>query len=217
MKYFNLLSELKKNKLVVFSLRDIENLFPEEKLKTLKNGLSRWVNAGQILKLRRNLYEFVEPGLESNIPDLYVANKLYSPSYVSLETALSLYGLIPGIAAQVTSITTRPTREFKNRYTREFKNRYGCFFYRSCQERAFIGYKLMRYEGFKIFIADREKALVDFIYFAVRRKDSLNFDEERFNKDILKKLIWAKVSKYAGLFNNKTVSALESLRRWRKC
>jgi len=209
MKYFNLISELKKNKLVVFSLRDIENLFLKEKLKTLKNGLTRWVDAGQILKLRRNLYEFVEPGLKSNIPDVYIANKLYSPSYVSLETALSLYGLIPGIAAQVTSITTRPTREFKNRY--------GCFFYRSCQERAFIGYKLMRYEGFKIFIADREKALVDFIYFAVRRKDSLNFDEERFNKDILKKLIWAKVSKYAGLFNNKTVSALESLRRWRKC
>ncbi len=209
MRYFDLISELKKYKLVIFSLRDIENLFPEEKLKTLKNDLSRWVKAGRLLKLKRDLYEFVEPGLESNIPDVYVANKLYFPSYVSLETALSIYGLILGIAAQVTSITTRPTREFKNKH--------GSFSYRSCQKRAFSGYKLMQYEGFKIFIADREKALVDFIYFALRRTDSLNFDEERFDKYILKKLNWGKVSKYSKLFNNKTVSALEKLRRWKRC
>ncbi|RLG29748.1 hypothetical protein DRN98_08075 [Methanosarcinales archaeon] len=209
MRYFDLISKLKKNKLAIFSLGDIENLFPKEKLKTLKNNLSRWVKTGQLLKLKRNLYEFVEPGLESNIPDVYVGNKLYSPSYISLETALSIYGLIPGIAAQVTSVTTRPTREFKNKY--------GYFFYRSCQKRAFSGYKLMQYEGFKIFIADREKALVDFIYFAVRRIDSLNFDEERFNKDILKKLDWGKVSKYSKFFNNKTVFALEKLRRWNRC
>jgi len=40
MKYLDLISELKKNKLDVFSLRNIENLFLEENLKTLKNNLS---------------------------------------------------------------------------------------------------------------------------------------------------------------------------------
>ncbi|MBL7081299.1 MAG: hypothetical protein ISS44_01860 [Candidatus Omnitrophica bacterium] len=209
MKYFDLISELKKNKLIIFSLRDIENLFPRGKLKTLKNDLSRWVKTGQFLKLKRNLYEFVEPGLESNIPDVYVANKIYTPSYVSLEMALSIYGLIPDVAAQVTSLTTQPTREFKNKH--------GSFFYRSCQKRAFTGYRLMQYEGFKIFIADREKALVDFIYFAVRRADSLDFDEERFSKHILKKLNWAKVLKYAKLFNNKTAAVLRVLKEWTGC
>ncbi|MCG2711510.1 MAG: hypothetical protein L6416_04195 [Candidatus Omnitrophica bacterium] len=209
MKYLDLASALKKNKLFIFSLRDVENLFPKEKLKTSKNDLTRWVKTGRFVKLKRNLYEFVDSGLELNIPDVYVANKLYSPSYVSLEAALSIYGLIPDIAAQVTSVTTRTTREFKNKY--------GWFSYRSCQKRAFTGYKLMLYEGVKIFIADTEKALVDFIYFSVRRKDSLNFDEERFDKQILKKLSWSKVSKYAKFFNNKTVTALKRLKKWAKC
>ncbi|GAG72695.1 unnamed protein product, partial [marine sediment metagenome] len=90
MKYIDLVSRLKKNNLIIFSLRDIENLFPEENLKTLKNNLGRWVKKNLLIRLRRNLYELIEPGLKSNIPDVYVANKLYAPSYISLETAISL-------------------------------------------------------------------------------------------------------------------------------
>ncbi|MCK4462888.1 MAG: hypothetical protein KAU58_01095 [Candidatus Omnitrophica bacterium] len=209
MKYFDLFSELKKNKLIIFSLRDVENLFPAEKVKSLKNNLSRWLKMGRIVRLRRNLYEFIEPGLGSNISDVYVANKIYAPSYVSLETALSIYGLIPDVAAQVTSLTTRPTRKFKSRH--------GSFFYRSCQKKAFTGYKLMQYEGIKILIADEEKALVDFLYFSIRRKGPLNFDEERFEKHALKKLNWTKVSKYAKLFNKRTITTLVKLREWAKC
>ncbi|HAJ95470.1 MAG TPA: hypothetical protein DCP02_04460, partial [Actinobacteria bacterium] len=96
------------------------------------------------------MYELIEPGLKSNIPDVYIANKLYAPSYISLETALSIYSLIPDIAYHVTSLTTLPTRKFNNKY--------GSFFYRSLKKEAFTGYKLMQYEGFKILIADREKA-----------------------------------------------------------
>ena len=209
MKYLDLISELKKNKLIIFSLRDIENLFPEENLKTLKNNLGRWVKKALLLRLRKNLYEFIEPGLESNIPDVYVGNKLYAPSYISLETALSIYSLIPDIAVQVTSLTTLPTREFKNRH--------GSFFYRSCQKKAFTGYKLMQYEGVKILIADKEKALVGFIYFSIRQKEPLDFDEERLERDLVKKLNWSKTLKYAKLFNKKTVSALLELKEWAKC
>ena len=43
MKYIDLASQLKTNNLIIFSLGDIENLFPEENLKTLKNNLGRWV------------------------------------------------------------------------------------------------------------------------------------------------------------------------------
>jgi len=209
MKYLDLISELKKNKLIIFSLRDIENLFPGENLKTLKNNLGRWVKKALLLRLRKNLYEFIEPGLESNVPDVYVGNKLYAPSYISLETALSIYSLIPDIAVQVTSLTTLPTREFKNRH--------GSFFYRSCQKKAFTGYKLMQYEGVKILIADKEKALVDFIYFSLRQKEPLDFDEERLERDLIKKLNWSKTLKYAKLFNKKTVSALLELKEWVRC
>lgn len=209
MKYLDLISELKKNKVVIFSLRDVENLFPQERLKTLKNNLSRWVKMGRFVKLRRNLYEFVEPGTESDIPDVYVANKLYFPSYISLQTALSIYSLIPDVAMHVTSLSTQPSRQFKNKH--------GWFLYKSCQRRAFTGYRLMQYSGFKILIADKEKALVDYIYFAVRHQNSLNFDEERFNEDILRELNWKKVVKYGKLFNNKTLITLQKLKEWARC
>lgn len=208
MKYYNLISELGKNKLGIFSLRDIENLFPKEKLKTIKNNLTRWVKEGRLARLRRDLYEFIEPGLRLNVPDVYVSNRLYSPSYVSLETAMSIYGLIPDVAAQVTSVTTLPTREFKNKY--------GLFTYKSCQKRAFTGYKLMEYEGTKILIADREKALVDFIYFSFH-KNGLNLEDERFNRKELKKLNWNKMLKYDKFFNNKTMTVLKNLKEWAGC
>lgn len=209
MKYIDLISELKKNNLIIFSLRDIENLFPKENLKTLKNNLGRWVKKALLLRLRKNLYEFTEPGLESNIPDVYIGNKLYAPSYISLETALSIYSLIPDIAFHVTSLTTLPTREFKNKY--------GSFFYRSCQKKAFTGYRLMQYEGVKILIADKEKALVDFIYFSLRKRRPLDFEEERFERDLISNLNWSKTLKYAKLFNEKTVGTLLKLKEWTRC
>lgn len=209
MKYFDLISQLKKNKLIIFSLTDIGNLFPTGENKTLKNNLSRWTKMGRFVKLRKNLYEYVEAGLELNISDVYAANRIYAPSYISCETALSIYGLIPEVAAQLISVTPLPTRKFKNKH--------GSFFYRSCQKRAFIGYKLMQYEGFKVIIADKEKAMVDFIYFSLRQRGSLDFDEERFDKNILKELSWKKIFSYAKLFNNKTVLELERLREWVKC
>jgi predicted transcriptional regulator of viral defense system len=209
MKYIDLLYRLKKNNLDIFSLRDVENLFPGENLKTIKNNLGRWTNKKLFSKLRRNLYELIEPGEKRNIPDVYVANKIYAPSYISLETALSIYSIIPDIAYNVTSLTTLPTRKFKNKY--------GSFFYRSCQKRAFTGYRLMPYEGYKIMIADREKALVDFIYFSIRQNSPLNFEEERFEISIIAKLNWDKISGYAKMFNKKTEDTMLQMKGWSGC
>src|SRR3989338_1332383 len=178
MNYLSLSSKLRKNKLYIFTLKDIKNLFPQEKEKAIKNNFIRWVAKGYCARLKKNLYEFTELGIDSTIPDLYVANRLYEPSYVSLETALSFYSIIPDIAAGVTSLTTQPTRLFKNRY--------GSFSYRTCTRRAFTGYMLMRYEGFKVNIADKEKALVDFFYYRLRRFGSLDFKEERISGKALK-------------------------------
>ncbi|MBN2073258.1 MAG: hypothetical protein JW770_04870 [Actinobacteria bacterium] len=203
------ISELRKNDLIIFSLIDIENLFPEENVKTIKNNLGRWVKEGLLIRMRKNLYELAQPGFKSGIPDVYVANKLYAPSYVSLETALSIYSMIPDIAIHVTSITTRATREFKNKY--------GSFFYRSCQKKAFTGYRLMGYEGFKVLIADREKAMVDFIYFSLRQRKILDFEEERFEKDLIARLEWDRAIKYADLFNLRTKNKLSELKDWAGC
>jgi len=69
----------------------------------------------------------VVPGRERTVPEYFLANRLYAPSYVSLENALSFYGIIPEEAAAVSSVTTKPTRVFRNHY--------GTFTYRTCKRR----------------------------------------------------------------------------------
>ena len=193
----------------VFSLRDINNIFPDANVATLKNNLTNWLKRGYIERLKRDLYACVEPVLESEISDFYIANKLYVPSYISLETALSHYNIIPEIAAQVTSVTTKSSREFKNRH--------GVFMYRSCKKRAFTGYRIVSYEGYKVLIADMEKALVDFLYFKLRHGLSIDFDEERFDEDILKRIEWKKAREYAELFNKVTTDKLKNCKEWSEC
>ena len=200
---------LRSHKICLFTLGDLKNLFPREKEKAIRNNLTRWLSKEYFVRLKRDLYEFVERGRELKIPDLHVANRLYEPSYVSLETALSIYSIIPEIAAGVTSVTTRPTRTFKNKY--------GPFFYRSCKGEAFTGYSLMLYEGFKVHIADKEKSVVDFLYYRLRLSHSLDFAEERFNKKILKKLNWRKAFRYARLFNKRTIEAVKECKEYVKC
>lgn len=208
MKLYRLSSLLRKKKMYVFTFEDIKNLFPSENTKTIKNNFTRWLSKGYFTRLKKALYELAEYGEESKIPDFYIANRLYTPSYISLEAALSFYSIIPDVAAGVTCVTTKPTRTFKNRY--------GPFFYRTCKKKAFTGYKLLLYEGFKVCIADKEKALVDFLYYRLR-SSILDFKEERFNKKILKKIDWNKVLRYTKLFNKRTTKALKKCKEYVKC
>jgi len=209
MKYYAVIHSLTRHKFHLFTLKDIETLFPAENKKTIKNNITSWLSKGYFVRLKRGLYELAEPGSDRKIPDLYVANRLYEPSYVSLETALSMYSIIPEVAGQVTSVTSRLTRTFKNKY--------GSFFYRSCKGKAFTGYMLTGYDGFKVRIANKEKALVDFLYFRLRSGYSIDFSEERLNKKILTAISWKKVLNYAGVFNKKTVTTLKKCEEYVKC
>jgi len=209
MTYLQLCSVLHRNKVRLFTSADIRNLFPDENEKTVRNNLTRWLEKGYLVRLRRDVYEFVGQGAEGAAPDLYIANKLYGPSYVSLETALSFYSMIPDIAAGITSVTTRATRTFKNRQ--------GSFFYRTCRGAAFTGYYLLRYDGFKVCIADKEKALVDFLYYRMRSGHAFNVGEERLNRTMLKKINWRRAGYYAKLFNNKVIEALKECKEYTLC
>ncbi len=72
--------------------------------------IASWLAGGGIVALRRGLY-VLGPDLQDKPVSMpLVANLLYGPSYVSLDFALSHYGLIPEGVATVTSVTTRRTR-----------------------------------------------------------------------------------------------------------
>ena len=113
MRFEELYKTLSEKKYYVFSLEDICAFFPQTKRITIKQYLSRWKKSGYIAALRKGHYELTFPERRA-LSDMYLANKIYSPSYVSLETALSHYSLIPEVSMAVLSVTPKTTRRFKN-------------------------------------------------------------------------------------------------------
>ena len=90
------------------------------------------------------------------IPPEAIANKVVSPSYISLESALSFYGLIPDVTPNPTSVTTARAGNF-----------YAAgrlFIYHHVKPDCFRGFLKEKYENQIILIASPEKALWDKMY-----------------------------------------------------
>lgn len=74
--------------------------------------ISELIKSDFLISLRRGLYV---PGPEADLPmpHLYViANHLRGPSYISLETALSHWGMIPEEVQEITSITLQTSHTY---------------------------------------------------------------------------------------------------------
>lgn len=192
MKYQQLYTLLTQKNYPIFSYEELLTFFPKEKGNTVKQCLTRFKKQEKIYSLRRGVYELANPYSGLILPDIYLANKIYAPSYVSLETALSIYGLIPEVAMAVTSITVRPTRKYKNTH--------GLFIYRSVQPKAFCGYRIEKHNGFDVQIAEPEKALIDYIYFKTLKGKKLDMSEERFDRKKLSRLNKMKLKQYASIY-----------------
>lgn len=155
-----------------------------------RNNLTRWIKAGYLIKLRQGWYTFTELALH---PDnmFYFANKMYAPSYISLHSALSFYGLIPEAVLQVTSVSTLKTNSFTNTVA--------SFTYKSLTAELFFGYEPKAIgSGKHILIATREKALLDLLYLypfyrSAKDMEGLRLDEdilhEELNKDLMEEYI----------------------------
>jgi len=183
---------LYRNKYYVFSFEDMLSFYPREKKDSLKKTIYRWKESGKVYALKKGLYELTYPK-DLNIPDLYIAARLYGPSYVSLETALSNYSIIPEVSMAVTSVTTKPTRRFKNKH--------GLFIYHTIKPPAFSGYYIQRYSDFDFLMAEPEKALIDFLYFKLRGDKEFDIKEARFDKNALSRLNRKKLNLYAKIYN----------------
>lgn len=182
------------SKYIVFSTREIEKLYPGFN----KMNLLTWQKKGYLLKLRNSWYCFSEINTDEATL-FYAANKIYNPSYVSLETALFYYGIIPEAVFMISSISTLKTNEFKN------KHRF--FNYTNIKSNCFFGYKFIKNENFTFKIAEIEKALLDFLYFRYSIKTLDDINSLRFNKQLLKeKLNLQKLLDYAKLYNSKILS-----------
>ena len=190
MQYLDLQTQLRD--FSVFSIKDIEKV----DVSFHKQRLSEWQNKGYIKKLRQGFYMFSD--FDINEPALFtLANKLYEPSYVSLEMALSIYGLIPEAVYGVTSATSQITKAIKTPV--------GSFIYRHLQPELMFGYDIKEYNGHHYQIAEIEKAILDYLYVNPRLNNEESFKSIRFNVQQFKdKVDLEKFSKYSSAFNNKS-------------
>ena len=142
-----------------------------------RNNLSRWANTGRLIRLRQGYFTFPE---YKGMPDyaLFFGNRIYRPSYISLHTALSFYGMIPESVVDITSVTTLKTRAFTNSI--------GEYAYRSVKSDLMFGYVLKPLSGgMALQLASPEKALLDLLYLFPEYKSDRDMADLRLDEDFL--------------------------------
>ncbi|HUU05264.1 MAG TPA: hypothetical protein VMZ49_05210 [Patescibacteria group bacterium] len=161
--------------------------------------LHLWVKKGYLLKLRNGFYAFVKD--REKIKSEEIATLLYQPSYLSLESALAWYGLIPEMVYAHISVTARINRTFTNVF--------GTFIYRHLKAELFWGYTEIKTDHGHYLLAEPEKALLDYIYLNLSRiRSDADFENLRLNADMLKERLDAdKFFKYLSAFGVKKMRA----------
>lgn len=163
----------------VQNLRKLNNLsyfdkntlsqFIELSDSSLYAAINRWLKKGRIIQLKKGLYvtsDYLDKMSGSQSYLEFIANKLKSPSYLSLEHVLQKYSILSESVFSITSITLKSKRIYKNRL--------GAFIYRNVRENLFSGYTIKRNDGFEIKEASKAKALFDYLYLKLFRVKSPN-------------------------------------------
>ena len=159
---------LKKHNLEVFTTQEFVLVTGiDRKITTVK--LARYKKAGYLISPKKGVY--------------------YS-SYISLDSALAKYNIIPESVYSITSVTTKATREFNDSQT--------IYKYYKIKRGAYLGYQKEN----EALVAEKEKALVDYLYFASQGKRDLN---DRVDLSSLDK---NKIIYYAKFFGNKRLDNL---------
>lgn len=174
----------------LFNLNDIRKFAPDFH----RRQLHTWTRNGYLKPIAGGYYVLAE----KIIDEAYLfmaANLLYEPSYISLESALAYYQVIPETVLGVTSISSRRTKQFTSDW--------GVFQYRSVKSDLLFGYEVVNVNQQKKYkMAKLEKVILDYLYLNTRINQIIEFEALRWNKDqIQAKLDEQLFDTYLELFN----------------
>lgn len=169
---------LHQKKISFFDIGDAKKIFDIKKENTLYKLLQRLEKSGVIKRIIKGKYLFLFR--EAN--DFELANFLINPSYISLESALSFYGVLPQFPYTITSVT--PLKSKKIIYQgKEYE-------FAHLEKKYFFGFVKKE----KFLIATPEKALLDELYFMAKKLRKIQIDDLDLNlinkkkfKNLLKK------------------------------
>jgi predicted transcriptional regulator of viral defense system len=192
-------------KLPVFTFDDF--LSAEESRSYLWMILHRYEKGGRLLRLKKGIYtttsyvERMRNRGELEVLTDFLANFLYSPSYLSLETILYRYNILTEIPVNLNSVSQNKTAIFANKL--------GNFFYHKIKPSLFCGFEVYEENGFFIMRATKAKALFDFLYL---RKNILPnkevVKELRLNVDNLSRTDIKELKKYITLEGTKKLKTI---------
>ena len=201
MNYITFAKELKN--FPAFSLRETEKLSG----KVYYHRLADWQKKGYIRRIANGIFMFADEPLDE-MHLYYLANRVYEPSYISLESAFSYYGFIPEAVYTITSVTSKKTSHFQQDNI--------VFNYRSIHSRFNFGYTLIKWKNVTVKVAEPEKAVIDYFYLNSEISTLDQIEEMRFNSMAMNELIdWQKLESYLNLYDNKTLcKRIQLLKNW---
>jgi predicted transcriptional regulator of viral defense system len=178
----------------VFSTKDILKAFPHFDSKRLVE----WQEKGYIKKIINKWYIFAKVPQSEEL--FYrISNCIYHPSYISLESALSYYGLIPEAVYIHQAISTKRTIA----YTTSL----GTFNYRTVRPELYFGYKIFRFDEQPILVAEPEKALLDYLYLNAKLNSLEDLEALRLNiSELQTMVIWEKLLTYAAVYKSNVLN-----------
>ncbi len=142
-----------------------------------KNNLTRWAKQNLLVKLRNSWYSFPDYIKMPNIQH-FVSNKIYSPSYVSLHSALAFYGIIPEAIVQTTAVSSLKKANFENIF--------GSFSYHQLLPELMFGNEQKTFlNKHSLFFATPEKAILDLLYLYPQYNSEQEIIELRFDEDFM--------------------------------
>lgn len=150
-----------------------------------KSKITRMINSKEIIQIKRGIFVRADD-------ETYSLNSLssviYGPSYISFQSAMSFYGLIP---EQVSAITCASYNKNKNK---EFHTPVGDFYYYYIPPKVFpYDTTIMEENGQNFVIASPEKAICDSLYkiSIIKTEEELTkllVEDWRIDLDVLKNL-----------------------------
>ena len=133
----------------IFTANDLRILWQKENPDALKSGIKYLVDTNRLIRLRKGVYT-----LTRDYDRLELAQKLISPSYISLDTALQKYGIIFQANDNITSLAS---------YTRILNVDGKNYQYHSVKEEILLN-PLGIQKKERYFIATPERAIADWLY-----------------------------------------------------
>ena len=102
--------------------------------EVIRLQLARWTKSGKLIQLRRGLYSLAPPYQKVKPHPFLIANRMQRASYVSCQSALAFYGLIPDVVQTTVSVTAgRPGR---------WETQLGVFEFRHVKPNLLRGYRM---------------------------------------------------------------------------